>query len=58
MSNKDKKHNNQFKENSNHGEHRNGRLSQIKNHNAAGGEPNEYLNRKTNEEEHGPNTIN
>ncbi|MFD2761265.1 hypothetical protein [Lentibacillus juripiscarius] len=35
--------NNQFKENKNHGEHRNGRKSQYKNHNAKGGRPNEYI---------------
>ncbi|UOQ44791.1 hypothetical protein MUN89_02220 [Halobacillus salinarum] len=47
MSKKDKKHNNQFKENKNHGEHRNGRLAQFKNHNAEfGEEPNEYINKK------------
>ncbi|WP_188454802.1 hypothetical protein [Virgibacillus oceani] len=41
------KKNNQFKENTNHGEHRNGRKSQFKNNNSHGGdEPNEYLNNK------------
>ncbi|WP_176330338.1 hypothetical protein [Oceanobacillus rekensis] len=44
MSNNDKKHNNQFKENENSGEQRNGRKSQFKNHNSKSGEaPNEYL---------------
>lgn len=47
MSNKHKKKNNQFKENKNSGEHRNGRLSQYKNHNNQGGdEPNEYISKK------------
>lgn len=47
MSNKEKKKNNQFKENTNHGEHRNGRLAQFKNSNSQGGdEPNEYVSRK------------
>lgn len=52
MENKDKKPDNQFKENTNHGEHRNGRLAQFKNHNAkAGEEPNEYLTKKDEEED-------
>ncbi|MFC7063566.1 hypothetical protein [Halobacillus seohaensis] len=47
MSKKDKKPDNQFKENKNHGEHRNGRLSQFKNSSSAGNEePNEYINKK------------
>ncbi|MEC5423967.1 hypothetical protein QGM71_10740 [Virgibacillus sp. C22-A2] len=42
--------NNQFKENKNHGEHRNGRKSQYKNSNSQGGEEkNEYLSRKNEE---------
>ncbi|MED1560790.1 hypothetical protein AJ85_08070 [Alkalihalobacillus alcalophilus ATCC 27647 = CGMCC 1.3604] len=49
MGKHNKKHNNQFKENENSGEHRNGRLSQFKNHNAVGGEPNEYLSSQTSE---------
>lgn len=47
MDNKQKKQNNQFKENKNSGEQRNGRLSQFKNHNNKDGEePNEYISRK------------
>lgn len=47
MVNKEKELNNQFKENSNSGEHRNGRLSQFKNHHSQGGEvPNEYVSKK------------
>ena len=47
MSNKHKKKNNQFKENKNSGEQRNGRLSQYKNHNIHDGdEPNEYMSQK------------
>ncbi|MCP3026513.1 hypothetical protein [Halobacillus sp. A5] len=47
MSKKDKKVDNQFKENKNHGEHRNGRLSQFKNHNSQSGEkPNEYVTKR------------
>lgn len=47
MSNKKKKQNNQFKENKNNGEQRNGRLSQFKNHNNQDGEePNEYISSK------------
>ncbi|MGY0694833.1 hypothetical protein ACW2QC_18965 [Virgibacillus sp. FSP13] len=46
MVNKEKEFNNQFKENTNHGEHRNGRKSQFKNHNNQGGEPNEYISNK------------
>ncbi|WP_205520024.1 hypothetical protein [Virgibacillus doumboii] len=39
--------NNQFKENTNHGEHRNGRKSQYKNSNSRGGEvPNQFVDRK------------
>lgn len=50
MGNKHKKKNNQFKENENSGEQRNGRLSQFKNHNNQGGdEPNEYINKKDDE---------
>lgn len=45
--NKKKNPDNQFKENKNHGEHRNGRLSQFKNHSAHGGEvPNEYISKE------------
>ncbi|WP_179134054.1 hypothetical protein [Halobacillus massiliensis] len=47
--NKGKKKDNQFKENKNNGEHRNGRLSQMKNHSNSDGELNEYLNNKDNE---------
>ncbi|WP_180316699.1 hypothetical protein [Shouchella shacheensis] len=47
MTGKKKNPNNQFKENSNHGEHRNGRLNQFKNHNSQGGDvPNEYLSKE------------
>ncbi|MFZ3579920.1 hypothetical protein [Virgibacillus sp. DJP39] len=47
MVNKEKEFNNQFKENKNSGEHRNGRKSQFKNNNAHGDEaPNEYLSKK------------
>ncbi|GGA83332.1 hypothetical protein [Ornithinibacillus halotolerans] len=47
MVNKEKEFNNMFKENRNHGEHRNGRKSQFKNSSAHGdGKPDEYLNRK------------
>jgi len=43
MGNEERK-NNQFKENENSGEQRNGRKSQYKNHNAKGGAtPNEYI---------------
>ncbi len=50
MGNKEKKPDNQFKENTNHGEHRNGRLAQFKNHNEkAGEEPNEYISKKDEE---------
>lgn len=39
--------NNQFKENKNHGEHRNGRKSQYKNSNSKGGdEPNQFISKK------------
>ena len=39
--------NNQFKENKNHGEFRNGRKSPYKNHNVhGGGKPNEYISQK------------
>jgi hypothetical protein len=45
--NKEKEFNNMFKENKNHGEHRNGRKSQYKNSSAHGGDkPDEYLNSK------------
>ncbi|MFB5661109.1 hypothetical protein [Alteribacillus sp. HJP-4] len=47
MGRKPKKDDKQFKENKHHGEHRNGRLSQFKNHNDQGGErPNEYVSKK------------
>lgn len=47
MSNHGKKHNNQFKENENSGEHRNGRKSPYKNSNSkGGGAPNEYVTDK------------
>ncbi|HEU5138919.1 MAG TPA: hypothetical protein VFT51_03020 [Bacillales bacterium] len=47
MVNKEKEWNNQFKTNENSGEHRNGRLSQMKNHNADDQDsPNEYVNEK------------
>ncbi|MED4127921.1 MULTISPECIES: hypothetical protein [Shouchella] len=42
MSNQDKKKNNQFKENKNHGEKRTGRLSQFKNDSAHGDTLDEY----------------
>jgi len=46
MVNKERK-NNQFKENENSGEHRNGRKSQFKNHNSKGGDtPNEYISKR------------
>ncbi len=46
MVNKERK-NNQFKENENHGETRNGRKSPYKNSNPHGGDiPNEYVSRK------------
>lgn len=45
--NKEKEFNNQFKSNENSGEHRNGRLSQFKNHNDQEEErPNEYVSKK------------
>lgn len=45
MVNKEKEWNNQFKTNENSGEHRNGRLSQMKNHNTEDEETsNEYVN--------------
>lgn len=45
--NKEKEFNNMFKENKNHGEHRNGRKSQYKNSSVHGGdEPDEYLTKK------------
>ncbi|WP_169871050.1 hypothetical protein [Shouchella patagoniensis] len=47
----EKKHNNQFKENKNNGEHRNGRLSQFKNSSTNGVEQNEYVSRKMKREE-------
>ncbi|WP_199860697.1 hypothetical protein [Oceanobacillus damuensis] len=47
MSNKEKKHDNQFKENGSSGEQRNGRKSQYKNYNSlAEEEPNEYIDNK------------
>ncbi|WP_010648630.1 hypothetical protein [Oceanobacillus massiliensis] len=47
MSNREKKHNNQFKENENAGEQRNGRKSPYKNFNPdAGDSPNQYLDNK------------
>ncbi|MBP2078333.1 hypothetical protein [Oceanobacillus polygoni] len=47
MSNHEKKRNNQFKENENSGEHRNGRKSPYKNSNSkGGGAPNEYVTDK------------
>ncbi|WP_168927216.1 hypothetical protein [Virgibacillus necropolis] len=47
MVNKEKEFNNQFKENKNSGEHRNGRKSQFKNYNVHESEaPNEYLSKK------------
>ncbi|HLQ71494.1 MAG TPA: hypothetical protein VK142_06800 [Bacillota bacterium] len=47
MDNKNKKVNNQFKENDNHGEHRNGRKSPFKNSNSKrAGEPNQYIDKK------------
>lgn len=47
MSKKDKKPDNQFKENQNHGEKRNGRKAQFKNYNEEFGEaPNEYINKE------------
>ncbi len=44
MSNQDKKKNNQFKENKNHGEKRTGRLSQFKNESSHGEALDEYTN--------------
>ncbi|MFC4558294.1 hypothetical protein ACFO3D_08715 [Virgibacillus kekensis] len=43
--------NNQFKENKNHGEHRNGRKSQYKNHSTHGGDnaPDEFIDSKKDE---------
>jgi len=38
--------NNQFKENKNHGEHRNGRKSQYKNSSTHGKQLNEYVSKK------------
>ncbi|MFD1362894.1 hypothetical protein [Lentibacillus salinarum] len=38
--------NNQFKENKNHGEYRNGRKSQYKNNSVHGEQLNEYVNKK------------
>lgn len=47
MVNKEKEFNNQFKENKNSGEHRNGRKSQFKNHNVNNSEaPNEFFSNK------------
>ncbi|MEN1966726.1 hypothetical protein WMZ97_01505 [Lentibacillus sp. N15] len=49
MVNKEQK-NNMFKENTNNGEHRNGRKSQFKNHNSQGnGKLNEYISGKADE---------
>ncbi|WP_200809526.1 hypothetical protein [Virgibacillus dakarensis] len=45
MVNKERK-NNMFKENSNNGEHRNGRKSQFKNNSQGGEELNEYISKK------------
>ncbi|SDH85624.1 hypothetical protein SAMN05192534_11320 [Alteribacillus persepolensis] len=46
MAKNKKNKNHQFKENKHHGEHRNGRLSQFKNHSVHGGDvPNEYINK-------------
>ncbi|MBN8236309.1 hypothetical protein JF544_13665 [Halobacillus kuroshimensis] len=46
MSKKDKKHDRQFKERKSHGEQRNGRLAQFKNHSTEfGSEPDEYIDR-------------
>lgn len=53
MDNKENKHSRQFKENKHHGEHRNGRLSQFKNHEVHGNDdqqPNEYISQKSDEE--------
>lgn len=47
MVNKEKEFNNQFKENKRHGEHRNGRKSQFKNHNSQEGQLNEYIDNKS-----------
>ncbi|WP_226581975.1 hypothetical protein [Halobacillus litoralis] len=47
MSKKDRKHDHQFKERTSHGEHRNGRKAQFKNHSTGfGEEPNEYIDRE------------
>lgn len=52
MVNKEKEFNNQFKTTGNSGEHRNGRLSQFKNHNSQGkGIPNEYMTKSQNKED-------
>lgn len=42
----EKSRNNQFKENENSGEQRNGRKSPYKNHNERGGVPNEYVSKR------------
>ncbi|GAK02227.1 hypothetical protein JCM19037_447 [Geomicrobium sp. JCM 19037] len=48
--NKEQKHDHQFRETKNHGEHRNGRLSQFKNHTSGDGEEhNEYLSKEDGE---------
>ncbi|MBX0358187.1 hypothetical protein [Halobacillus sp. Nhm2S1] len=47
MGNKEKKVDRQFKERKSHGEHRNGRKAQFKNHSTHFGEvPNEYIDRE------------
>ncbi|MBN9654472.1 hypothetical protein J0K78_09375 [Halobacillus sp. GSS1] len=47
MGNKEKKPDRQFKERKSHGEHRNGRKAQFKNHSTHFGEvPNEYIDRE------------
>jgi len=47
MVNKERDFNNMFKTTGRSGEHKNGRLAQMKNHNSEGAEaPNEYINKK------------
>lgn len=49
MPNKEKDFDHRFKDRDNNGEHRNGRLSQFKNHHSQGGDlqaPNEYISKK------------
>ncbi|MFC4620512.1 hypothetical protein ACFO4N_17615 [Camelliibacillus cellulosilyticus] len=47
MVNKEKAFNNQFKTTGRSGEHKNGRLAQMKNHNSEGSDlPNEYMTKK------------